>query len=502
MRASIATVAALLVVGLIAPSAASATAFAVTDEATPRLVSFDPAAPGQLVTSVAVSGLGVGETVRGLDLRPANGMLYLLTTDALGSSRLRTLDPGTGAASAPLLLSADPTDVTSPYTNLSPTGGTGVDFNPVPDRLRVVTSSGQNLRVNPATGLVITDEALNPGAPVIAGVAYINSFPGAASTTLYDVDFAADTLEMQNPPNNGTLTPIGSGLGITTQFSQHLSLDISPNGNAAYLLVRVAGVVGLYSVDLTTGTATLIGRVGDGATLFRGFTVAENVIRTVGDAALGIEGGAVVRVTVERGSTHLGASVDYATVDGGAIAGADYDARAGTLAFAPGEVTKTIEVPLRDDATSEPAESFTVRLSNPHPDLGATATLSKPSTVTVTIADDDASSGSSGPGADRVKPRLLALARAIRRGALRRRGLGVRFSCSEACTVRARLLAGRRAIATGTGRLAAADLGTLRLKPSRRGAAAIGRRRGLKVVLVATDAADNATRYAFGVRLL
>ncbi|HEU4700972.1 MAG TPA: DUF4394 domain-containing protein [Conexibacter sp.] len=500
MRLHIAAVAALLVAGLVAPSAASATAFAVTEEAAPRLVSFDPATPGQLVTSVALSGLAAGETVRGLDLRPVNGALHLLTTDALGTARLHTVDPGTGVVSAPLVLSADPTDATSPYTSFDPANGVAVDFNPVSDRLRVVTGSGVNLRVNPANGLVITDGAINPGTPVITGAAYLNSFPGTASTTLYVIDYSIDSLAIQNPPNNGTIVSVGP-LGIITGSFQNLAFDVSPDGNAAYL-VALSGAYGLYSVNLTTGAATLIGRVGDGATPIRGFTVAENVIRPVADAALGIEGGSVVRVTVERSSPHLGASVDYATADGSATAGADYDARSGTLVFAPGEVTKTIEIPLRDDAAAESAKSFSVSLSNPDPDLGATATLAGPSSVTVTLADNDASSGGPGPGPDRVKPKLLALASAIRRGALRRGGLGVRFSCSEACTVRARLLAGRRAIATSTRRLTAADLGTLRLRPSRRGAAAIGRRRGLKVALVATDAAGNATRHAFSVRLL
>ena len=37
-----------------------------------------------------------------------------------------------------------------------------MDFNPVPDRLRVVSDTGQSLRINVDTGAVITDTALNP----------------------------------------------------------------------------------------------------------------------------------------------------------------------------------------------------------------------------------------------------------------------------------------------------------------------------------------------------
>src|SRR5256885_3209372 len=41
----------------------------------------------------------------------------------------------------------------------------GMDFNPIADRLRIVSDTGQNLSVNPANGLVTTDATLNPGSP-------------------------------------------------------------------------------------------------------------------------------------------------------------------------------------------------------------------------------------------------------------------------------------------------------------------------------------------------
>lgn len=57
--------------------------------------------------------------------------------------------------------------------------------------------------------------------------------------------------------------------------------------------------------------------------------------------------------------------VDYSTVDGTATAGADYTAVSGTLTFQPGEVTKTVSVPVLTDNLVEPPETFTLRLSNP-----------------------------------------------------------------------------------------------------------------------------------------
>ncbi len=69
-------------------------------------------------------------------------------------------------------------------------------------------------------------------------------------------------------------------------------------------------------------------------------------------------------VTLHRAAAHE-VSVDYATKDGTAAAGADYTAASGTLVFAPGETAKTVSVALLDDSHDEGKETFTLRLSNP-----------------------------------------------------------------------------------------------------------------------------------------
>jgi hypothetical protein len=520
----------LALVALALPSSASAIVYAVTDASEPRLLSFDPAAPDHILAAPKLSGLEAGEVVQGVDLRPATGALYALTTTTLGA-RIRVLDAGTGALSSPLALAADPADLSSPYIGLTASGGVGVDFNPISDRLRVVTAADEDLRVNPNTGLVITDAALNPGTPEVVGAAYTNSYGGATTTTLYDVDLASDSLVFQNPPNNGTLVAVGS-LGIAPDSAQDLGLDISPVGNAAYLVARVAGVTKLYTVNLATGQATAVGNVGDGATPIRGFAVANNVVRPSADVVVHEDAGTAT-VTIERLSPHLGTRVDYATADGSAAAGSEYDARSGTLVFAAGEATKTITIPLRDDIAAEAAKTFTVTLSNATPDSGTTATLAG-SGATVSITDDDGVRDRDGDGVpdatdtcpnvadstqadadhdgigsacdlsepDTSKPVLLATAAEIKRSQLRRSGLRVRFSCSKACTVAARLLAGKKVAATRTGRLTKVGVGTLQLKTSKKGIAAIGRRKRLKVALTARDATGKATSYSFTVRVV
>ena len=57
-------------------------------------------------------------------------------------------------------------------------------------------------------------------------------------------------------------------------------------------------------------------------------------------------------------------TVDYATADGTATAGEDYTETNGTLTFTPGETSKTISVPIADDAVEDSGETLTLTLSN------------------------------------------------------------------------------------------------------------------------------------------
>lgn len=95
-----------------------------------------------------------------------------------------------------------------------------------------------------------------------------------------------------------------------------------------------------------------------------------------------------VTITVKRiGGASSHATVDYATSDGTAMAGADYVETHGTLDFAPGVVTRTFTIPIVDDAVRDPGERFSVTLSNPQPP-GAAA-LGLVTTATITITDND-----------------------------------------------------------------------------------------------------------------
>ncbi|MGF6274793.1 hypothetical protein ABIB38_003184 [Massilia sp. UYP11] len=223
-----------------------------------RLVSFDRATPGTIRSNVLVTGLQSGENLVGIDVRPADGLLY-----GVGSTgRLYTLDAATGAATSKSRLAADAADTSAPFTALAG-ASFGVDFNPMADRLRIVSDSGQSLRINVDTGATTTDGSINGGAAntAISASAYTNSFAGTGSTTLYGIDSANATLYVQNPPNDGALAmpvPLGVAIGAANGF------DIDARTNMGYMVATVGGARNLYGVNLaaTSAPANLIGALG------------------------------------------------------------------------------------------------------------------------------------------------------------------------------------------------------------------------------------------------
>jgi hypothetical protein len=219
-----------------------------------KLASVNLDTPATIRSSVAITGLQSNEVLLGIDYRPADGMLY-----GVGSTgRIYTLNPSTGMATVKSTLIADAADTSAPFTALAGTEF-GVDFNPVADRLRVVGSTGQSLRINVDTGATTTDGSINGGAvnTAVNAAAYTNAFAGTASTTLFVIDAVNSTLYTQNPPNNGTLAlpvPLGASATVVGGF------DIDARNNKGYAVMTVGGVRGLYAVNLgaTAAAATLV----------------------------------------------------------------------------------------------------------------------------------------------------------------------------------------------------------------------------------------------------
>jgi len=143
----------------------------------------------------------------------------------------------------------------------------------------------------------------------------------------------------------------------------------------------------------------------------------------VGTAATVNENAGTARITLRRNAGFAGAvSIDYATSDGTATAGADYTAASGTLNWAAGDLgERTINVALVNDTTTETNETFRITLSNA---AGGIA-IEGSSTIDVTISDNDAvippGPGNGGGGGGAADFWLLLLAGLPLLGVRRRR---------------------------------------------------------------------------------
>lgn len=228
-----------------------------------RLVTFHSDTVGGVEDEVAVTGLN-GDDLVAIDYRPNGGALYGVATGADGA-RLYVINRTTGVA----------TRVGS--TTYPITGAISIDFNPVVDRLRVVSSDGTNLRVHPDTGaLAATDRSLayaasdvNAGrTPAVGGVAYTNSDTDpATSTELFDVDAAVDSLARQSPPNDGTLTtrgPLPTAIKAGKTGFDIYTRDSGAKQNWAFVSTFAKGRTTIYEISTATGakTSNFIGNGG------------------------------------------------------------------------------------------------------------------------------------------------------------------------------------------------------------------------------------------------
>ena len=126
--------------------------------------------------------------------------------------------------------------------------------------------------------------------------------------------------------------------------------------------------VGLSNLDDGDRAVTVSDSQGDGLIVNDdGATLSiDDVSQAEGTETEGSSGLTAFTFTVTLSApSSLAVTVDFATADGSAVAGDDYTAAAGTVTFAPGELTQTITVEVIADAVEEmPEETFVVELSN------------------------------------------------------------------------------------------------------------------------------------------
>jgi hypothetical protein len=261
-------VAIALAIGFFFASCLAAEPLTLLDGSGLLLRFINTTAPSVSLGTVPITGLLPGEHIAGIDYRPSTGVLYGVGVVESGEARLYTINTITGFA----------TRVGSgPFSALIGFSPIGIDFNPVVDRIRIISKSGQNLRVNPndATAISDTRPAFAPGDPNSANftlsLAYSNNVPGATSTTLYGIvsgngPFLATVGSVNGTPvspNSGLMFTVGQ-TGLGGYFVLQQGMDISSSG-AAYVVLDNDNI--LYQINLSTGQATSLGKFPAGSVI-------------------------------------------------------------------------------------------------------------------------------------------------------------------------------------------------------------------------------------------
>lgn len=226
--------------------------------------------PEMILGSATITGLQSGERVLAIDFRPKTGQLY-----ALGSnSRVYIVNPSSGVATFAFSFTSNMNGMPVLLSGSS----FGFDFNPQVDRLRIISNTGQNLRVvpdgaappagsttPPVAGTTFVDGSININGSTTSGasvnaVAYDNNIAGTPSTELYALDMNTDLQYEIKPPNNGTLIdPLALNLDITGDGG----FDIAPrNANVTtdigLAIYDVNNKSTLFMIDVETGKTTVL----------------------------------------------------------------------------------------------------------------------------------------------------------------------------------------------------------------------------------------------------
>lgn len=490
----------------------------VTAGASPELVRFDSSSPGTIVAREQVTGLLAGETVAGIDQRPATGEILALTS----MNRVLLLDPQDGTMSNPGAMGG----------TFAATASAGWDVNPAADRLRAVNPANDNGRFNPVTLMYVQDDtdlayiATDPNVgvdPNVIAAAYDrNDNSGATPATLFVIDSTLNNLARQGAidgnaadvagggsPNGGLLNTLGSlGFDPDNNVAFDVATGTVGGANVGYLAAHTNGAGNsseLRTINLPgtapVGATTSLGTIG--ANTLSSMTVLQGgSIRVAGPSTKVGEEDAQAVVHVERiGDVLAPIQLTFETADRSALSGLDYEATSGFVNFAAGERSKDIAIPLLGDSEYEGAEVFDLSLGLPSP--GAVLdTSSQP----IAIGDDEAPPVAPvgplppPPPSDSLAPAFLSVVRTPKSlAALRKaRRLSVEFVCSEPCVVSFSLRLGKTRLGRGVASLSQAGSRKAVVRLTDRGRNALRRVRKRRASLTlesrAIDRAGNSTR--------
>lgn len=236
-----------------------------------QLLTLNSAVPQLVIGSLKITGLARKDKIAAIDFRPSNAALYAIST----GDQLYSINTSTGVATPLGTTTAVDFDGKAEFD---------LDFDPSSDIARVVNTSDQNVRIDPATGTVldfnpnvdgiqgdtnlayIAGDSRQGANPSIVGLAFSNNVAGGAPTTAYAIDAGTNSLVTigsptgsPTPPTTGQLSTVGA-LGVNV--SEIVGFDVRSTGGSdiAYATFLTDNKRdGLYTVNLQSGAASFLG---------------------------------------------------------------------------------------------------------------------------------------------------------------------------------------------------------------------------------------------------
>ena len=246
-------------------------------------------------------------------------------------------------------------------------GFAGARIQLVSDQVDAVGGDEDELIVVPvgqadlAVGLLANPSSVFAGEPATFSGLVLNNGPVTATATTARLTFSSGV----------EIVSATSSAGATTISGNVVTINIGdlPAGAAGATFTAIVrrSTVGPITGTVVVSTTGFDSQPGNNtATATVDAINAPGVIQFAAPSVLVLENQGVAQLTLTRTSGSLGAvSVGYTTADGSAIAGVNYTATAGVVNFAPGERTKTIDIPLLVDGRITALTAFGVVLSSP-----------------------------------------------------------------------------------------------------------------------------------------
>ena len=291
-----------------------------------------------------------------------------------GSATLGTDYTSTLTASGTLTIPAGSTSVTA---DLVITDDSVFEGNE--DAVLTISNPSANAIISVDTGTVTITDNETPSEVSVANNVTVDE---AAGTVNFTVVRTGDSSGISTVDYNAMSGTAASGADFVAASGTVIFAAGETSKLVTVIITDDAEVEAdeTFTLELSNPTNTVVGTASATATITDNDVAAEVSVSDVS----GTEGGSATITVVRSGNTTGASTVDYSLMAGTASEGADFTAGSGTVSFAAGETSKTINVTIVDDGDVEDDETLTVNLSNASAGTNITT-----ASATVTINDND-----------------------------------------------------------------------------------------------------------------